>query len=400
MSIIVQKFGGTSVGDLKRIKSVALNILKSRANTGSSIVAVVSAMSGVTNQLVNYCSELSDLSHINQLQEYDTVLSSGELVTSALLSLALQQEGAKAISLLSWQIPILTNNSSSSALISNIDTRLILKYLSEGVIPVIAGFQGVNEYNRITTLGRGGSDTTAAAIAAALSAKRCDIYTDVEGVFTTDPRLIKKARKISKISYEEMLEFAGMGAKVLHTRSVQIAMKYSVPLNVISSFKETDGTMIMEREKIMETRSITGITYNKNLAEISIQYIDYDIVHQILSRFGESNINIEILKDIDYNKKTLRCIIALTDLFKAEAILKSLNLEYQHSRDISLVSVIGLGIKQDTIVMSKIFTALYKNNIPIIMMITSEIKISFLVKEDFTEHVVRVLHQALGLEDE
>lgn len=400
MSIIVQKFGGTSVGDLKRIKNVALNILKSRDNSGSSIVAVVSAMSGVTNQLVNYCSELSDLSHINQLQEYDAVLSSGEIVTSALLSLALQQEGAKAISLSSWQIPILTNNNSSSAFISNIDTRQIVKYLSEGVIPVIAGFQGVNEYNRITTLGRGGSDTTAAAIAAALSAKRCDIYTDVEGVFTTDPRLVQRARKISRLSYEEMLEFAGMGAKVLHTRSVHIAMKYSVPLNVISSFKEADGTMIMEKDKIMETRSITGVTYNKNLAEISIQYTDYDIVHQILSRFGESNINIEILKDIDYNEKTLRCIIALTDLFKAEAILKSLNLEYQYSRDISLVSVIGLGIKQDTTVMSKIFTTLCKNNISIIMMITSEIKISFLVKEDITEHAVRVLHQALGLEDE
>lgn len=399
MSIIVQKFGGTSVGDLERIKNVALNILKKRENN-SSVVIVVSAMSGVTNQLINYCNGLSNLSHSYQLQEYDVALSSGELVSSALLALALQQDGAKAISLQSWQIPILTNDNASSALISSIDTTLILKYISEGIIPVISGFQGVDTNNRITTLGRGGSDTTAAALAAALAAERCDIYTDVEGVFTTDPRFVQKARRIDKLSYEEMLEFAGMGAKVLHPRAVQIAMKYSVPLNVLSSFSDAEGTMILSKDKIMETRTITGIAYNKNIAEISVVYREYDTIQQIILRLGDASINIEIMRDIDYKAKIFSFIVALTDVFKVEEILKSLETDYKYSRDIALVSIIGLGVKQDAKIMHQIFSTLSNHNIQIIMMVTSEIKISILIQEDFTERAVRVLHNSLGLEDE
>lgn len=392
MSIIVQKFGGTSVADVIKIQNIVDKVIAARAN-GDKIVVVVSAMAGVTNQLANYCASISDLNLQSNLVEYDVALSSGEIVTAALLSLALQQRGIKAHSVLSWQLPIRTDNSFSKALINDIDTKLLHCYINDGIVPIIAGFQGVTENNQLTTLGRGGSDTTAVAIAASLKAERCDIYTDVEGVFTTDPRLVNEAKKIDLLSYEEMLEFTSMGAKVLHTRAVQIGMRYNVPIKVLSSFIENSGTIITKESEIMEQGKITGIAHNKNIASLHIKTADLETFDMLISRLANGKVNIESVQRTDNGD--LLIIIPLSDVQIAKKILEEIQLSYELKTDRAFISVIGLGIKNNPFLFGEIFTLLTKNNIDILMMLSSEIKISIMVREDQTELALKIIHEAL-----
>lgn len=392
MSIIVQKFGGTSVGDIKKIQNIVDKIIGAKA-LGEKIIIVVSAMAGVTNQLASYCLLLSDLNSSSNLAEYDVALSSGEIVTASLLALALQQRGIRSHSVLSWQLPIKTDNSFSKALIEDIDPTLLHHYLDLDIVPIIAGFQGVTENGQITTLGRGGSDTTAVAVAASVRAKRCDIYTDVEGVFTTDPRLVNTARKIDVLSYEEMLEFTSMGAKVLHTRAVQIGMRYEVPIQILSSFFNVPGTMITRQGNIMEQTKITGIAHNKNIASLSIKIVNLKQRDNIIASLAAGNVNIENIQRLgDFD---ISIIIALSDLSIAKKVLDEIDTSYQVHTDIAFVSVIGYGIKNDPALLGEIISILSSQNIEILMMLSSEIKISLMVKEDETERVVKIIHKAL-----
>lgn len=389
MSIIVQKFGGTSVADVKKIKNIADKIAKT-IECGDSVVVVVSAMAGVTNQLASHCSSLSNLDTKENLAEYDVALASGEIVTSALLALALQQKHIMSRSLLSWQIPIKTDEKFSKAIISDINAQVILDCINSNIVPVIAGFQGLTEDDKITTLGRGGSDTTAVAIAASINADRCDIYTDVDGVYNADPRLIHSAKKIDMLSYEEMLEFASVGAKVLHTRSVQLGMRYNIPIRVISSFTNTSGTTVTNQSNIMEKPKVTGIAHNKNIASISIRKAR--TTDSILEEFANGNVNIEITHNHD---DKLSVIIPLSDLPSAKLILADKEAEIR--TDLALVSVIGFGVKNDTKILGIIASSLAKNDIDLLMMVTSEIKISIMIEEKYTEFVVKLLHEAMGL---
>lgn len=386
MAIIVQKFGGTSVGDIEKIQNIARKIITTK-ESGKQVVVVVSAMAGVTNQLASYCSRISDLSDASKLSEYDVALSSGEAVTASLLSLALQQRGYAAKSVLGWQLPIRTTASFSKALVSGIDSSLLHKYLSEGIVPIIAGFQGLDDSGRLTTLGRGGSDTTATAIAASLQAESCDIYTDVEGVFTADPRLVPNARKIDAVGYEEMLEFAGLGAKVLHSRSVEIAMRYSVPIRVISSFTERPGTIITNQDKIMESRKITGIASNKNLAAL---YIKPKGSPELFEAFAKYDIHLEMIYQ---GEGEVMCLIPLSDLARAQVVLRGH--DFRARTDIAIVSAIGFGIKNDTGIFGRIIGSLRPEAIEIMMMTSSEVKISIMIAEPETERVVKILHGLL-----
>lgn len=273
MALIIQKFGGTSVANIDRIKKI-VPIIKTEIAKNNQVIVVVSAMAGVTNQLVTLCNEVSSLNNISQFAEYDVALSSGEIVTASLLALALQEEDIKARSFLAWQLPMLTDNNHSKALVESITTDLLEKYLQLNTVPIIAGFQGINKSNRLTTLGRGGSDTTAALIAAAMKADRCDIYTDVEGIFTADPRIIPTAKKIKEIDFLEMLELASSGAKVLHPRAGELVMRYKIDMRVLSTFSpDTEGTLITSKDKNMENGIINSITSNKNLLKISVKSI-------------------------------------------------------------------------------------------------------------------------------
>ena len=392
MSIIVQKFGGTSVADVIRIQKIVDKIIAAR-DLGNKVVVVVSAMAGVTNQLANYCASVSDLSLQSNLAEYDVALSSGEIVTAALLALALQQRGISAHSVLSWQLPIKTDDSFSKALINDVDISLLHQYMNDDIVPIIAGFQGVNASNKLTTLGRGGSDTTALAIAAGLKAKRCDIYTDVEGVFTTDPRLVNRAKKIDVLSYEEMLEFTSMGAKVLHTRAVQIGMRYDVPIRVLSSFSDGPGTMITKQSDIMEQDKITGIAHNKNIACLYIKIDDAKNLDDLLSKLASAKVNIDTMQR-EGDAKIL-IIIPLSDAQIAKKILDEMGASYKIRTDAAFVSVIGFGLKNNPCLFSTIFSLLNANNIKILMMLSSEIKISIMVPEDQTELVLKIIHEAL-----
>ena len=382
--IIVQKFGGTSVATIDAIKLAASKVIAAN-NDGYAPIVVVSAMAGVTNQLVSYCAALSDLCNKDSISEYDTALSSGEIITSALMALTLQQMGYKARSMLGWQIPINTNEAFSNALISEIKSDELLDLVNSGIIPIIAGFQGVTSSGRITTLGRGGSDTTAAAIAACTNASYCDIYTDVEGVFSTDPRLVKNAKRLQQISYEEMLEFASMGAKVLHSRSVQIAMRYNILLRVISTFSDKNiYTLVTNKSEIMENREVTGITYNKNIASIYIRHGFGDFLAQ----------NFAIL---DYHKTSDEghFLINLEDLTIVKNYLVKHDIEYKMESDLAIISVIGFGIKNDRNLIGKITRILQKHNIEMFSMNITEIKVSFTLNEIYAEKAVQYLHEEL-----
>ena len=406
MSLIVQKFGGTSVGDTDRIGLVADKVAGFRAE-GHSVVVVVSAMSGETNRLI-------ELAHAVQerpvLRELDVLLSTGEQVTTALLSMALTSRGVKAKSYTGSQVRILTDDAHTKARIREIDDERLRRDLDDGYVIVVAGFQGVDESGNITTLGRGGSDTTAVALAAALKADECQIYTDVDGVYTTDPRVVSEARRLSRITFEEMLEMASMGSKVLQIRSVEFAGKYNVPLRVLHSFKEGPGTLItMEEDSEMEMPTISGIAFNRDEAKLTIEGVPDmpGVAYRILGPIGDANIEVDVIvQNISHDKTAdFTFTVGRNDLVRAEEVLnqvaKEINAEKVTSDSkIAKVSVVGVGMRSHAGVASQMFAALSELGINILMITTSEIKISVIIEEKFLELAVRGLHSSFGLEKE
>lgn len=397
MALIVQKFGGTSVATIPRIKEVG-KIIKSSIKQNNQVIVVVSAMAGVTNQLVTLCNELSRLNSDSLLAEYDSALASGEIVTAALLALCLQEEGIPARSVLAWQLPIFTDFFYSKALVEAINYDIILECLKKEVIPIIAGFQGLTPDNRISTLGRGGSDTTAALIAGIVKADRCDIYTDVEGVFTADPRIVHQAKRLDYLSFEEMLEFSASGAKVLHPRCVEAALRYNVPIRVLSSFSTTEGTLIKERNIAMEKRIITGITSNKSLLKISITEPQPSF-SKICSFIANNKIHIDAILGNSFGG-SYSFIAPLTEKNRFESLLVNLKLEAKIAdfiidTKIATVSIIGHGIKNDSTLVGIILEKLEQEKIEISMLQVSEIKISLLINDEDTEKTIRIMHELL-----
>jgi aspartate kinase len=410
--LVVQKFGGTSVGDIARIKNVAKKV-KQEIDLGNKVIVVVSAMSGVTNQLVDYCNQVSDLTSNAALCEYDSIVSSGEQVTSGLLALELQSIGYKARSFLGWQIPLTTDSVHSKARIDEIDGDNLLRSMEENDVIVIAGFQGVHpETNRIATLGRGGSDTSAVAIAAAVKADRCDIYTDVDGVYTTDPRITDKARKLNKVTYEEMLEMAYSGSKVLQTRSVAMAMAHNVRVRVLSTFAETtaeSGTILVNNdEEVMERRLITGISNSKNEVRITLKGMpDHPGLSSIIfGALAEAEVNVDmIVQNISADSATVDITFTIdkTELERAKIAIEEVRsrTRYQEmfiDENISKISVIGVGMISHSGVAHTMFKTLSDKGINILLISTSEIKISVLIAKEYGELAVRILHNAYGLD--
>lgn len=405
--LIVQKFGGTSVANIERIKNVASKV-KREIDQGNNVVVVLSAMAGATDQLVKWAREVSNLEHPEQLAEYDAVVSSGEQVTAGLLALTLQSMGIKSRSWLGWQVPIKTDQTYGRARIEDIDANLLYKAIKQGIVPVIPGFQGIDDEGRITTLGRGGSDTSAVAVAAALKADRCDIYTDVDGVYTSDPRIVKTARKLNKVAYEEMLEMASLGAKVLQTRSVELAMKQHVRVQVLSSFEDIPGTMLVEEEEVMERRLITGVTYSQNEARITLTKVENSpgVAARIFGPLAEAEINVDmIVQNVseDGAETDITFTVSRTDLERAKSLLeKNKNkLNYKSltsDATVAKVSVVGVGMKSHAGLAQKMFETLASKNINILVISTSEIKISVLIDESYTELALRALHSAYDLD--
>lgn len=408
MSLIVAKFGGTSVADIERIERAADKIAQ-EVERGHKLAVVVSAMSGVTNQLVDYCRSISSM---HDVREYDVVVSSGEQVTSGLMAMALQKRGIVARSWMGWQIPINTDDIHGKARIQDIDTGDLHKRLNEGEVAVVPGFQGITQRNRISTLGRGGSDTSAVALAAALKADRCDIYTDVDGVYTTDPRIVPSARKIKNIAFEEMLELASLGAKVLQTRSVEIAMKQSVPLQVLSSFNDEigsdlPGTLVNEEDETMEQELVTGIAYSRDEAKVTVLNVPDipGIAAKLFQPLAKSAINVDmIVQNVSSDGKTtdMTFTVPRSELPRAvENLNKNEIFKDAHiltADNVAKVSVVGVGMKSHAGVANTMFETLADKNINIQVISTSEIKISVLIEEDYTELAVRSLHSAYGLE--
>lgn len=410
MAIIVQKFGGTSVADIERIRHVATKVQK-EVEQGNQVAVVVSAMAGTTNKLVQWVEEVSPLVSQESLAEYDTVVSSGEQITSGILALTLQSMGIKARSWLGWQLGLKTNHTHSKARIEDIETTALKEAMAQGEVAVVAGFQGVNPgRNRITTLGRGGSDTSAVALAAALEADRCDIYTDVDGIYTTDPRLVPKARKLKKVAYEEMLEMASLGAKVLQTRSVEMAMKHHVTVQVLSSFNDLDGTLLVDEEQVMERRLVTGIAYNRNEAQITLTHVPNTpgVAAQVFAPLGDEDVNIDmIVQNISEagDATDLTFTIARTDVNRAKQALEANKDAIGYgsllvNENVTKVSVIGVGMISHSGIAQKMFQTLADKGINIHVITTSEIKISILIDEEYTELALRALHTAYDLDQE
>ncbi len=403
MKLIVTKFGGTSVGTIDRIKSVAKRI-KNEVNNGYNVIVVVSAMAGETNRLIRL---VENLTNDYRTSEYDTVISSGEQVTSGLLAIALNELGIKSKSYQGWQIPFETDNNFSKANIKEIKKDKILFDLNEGYVIVVPGFQGVHK-NRVTTLGRGGSDTSAVALAAAFGAERCDIYTDVDGVYTADPRIVANALKLETITFEEMLELASQGAKVLQTRSVALAMNHNVKLQVLSSFENKIGTFIIsERQKSMEETIISGITYTSNEAKITLFNVT-DKPGQAAMIFGalaNQEINVDMIVQTstkDGEATDITFTVLKSDLLITKEIIENLKntIKFKNMVEdskVSKVSVVGSGMRTKPGVAKTMFKTLADNNINIQVISTSEIKISVLISSDYTELAVRTLHDAFGL---
>jgi len=398
------KFGGTSVADITRIKKVALKV-QLEVDKGNKIIVVVSAMSGVTNDLINLVKETSEN---HQLSEYDTILSSGEQITAALLSIALQALNIKSRSWLGWQVPIITNNFYGKALIKEIKIENISQSLDNDFVAIVSGFQGISGENRITTLGRGGSDTSAVALAAAFSADRCDIYTDVDGVYTTDPRIVKNARKLDYITYEEMLELASQGAKVLQTRSVALAMKYSVNLRVLSSFEDLPGTTIRNEGYNMEKTEISGIAHSLNEAKITLSGV-LDKPGQAAEIFGalaKHAINVDMIvqsSTIDNTSTDITFTIPETDLKIVQQVIKDIKnkigfLKFTSDTNVVKISVVGNAMRTQSGIANTMFETLAKNQINIHVISTSEIKISVLISSEYKELAMRSLHSAFGLD--
>lgn len=409
MALIVAKFGGTSVADTDRIQKAAAKVVR-EVNAGHKVVVVVSAMSGVTNQLVDYCTSVSPMYDV---REYDVVVSSGEQVTAGLMALALQKHGIVARSWMGWQIPFRTDHTHGKARITEIDTDLIMERLNKGEVAVVPGFQGVSDQNRITTLGRGGSDTSAVALAAALKADRCDIYTDVDGVYTTDPRIVPQARKIDKIAYEEMLELASLGAKVLQTRSVEIAYKMDVNLQVLSSFEDhigsdLPGTLVTKEEDIVEQELVTGIAFTRDEAKVTALKVPDvpGIAAKLFRPLADAAINVDmIVQNISSDGKTtdMTFTIPRGDLQRAMQVLKSCDdfkdVNFVTASNVSKISVVGIGMRSHAGVANTMFETLADKGINIQVISTSEIKVSVLISEDYTELAVRSLHAAYGLDE-
>jgi len=406
VALVVQKFGGTSVGSIDRIRNVAKRCIASQ-KTGHDVVVIVSAMSGETNRLLGLAHQVHD---VPDAREMDALAATGEQVTAALTAMAIQSEGARARSLLGHQVKILTDGAFTKARIKAIEGSKIFSTLKEGHIAVVAGFQGVDEDGNITTLGRGGSDTSAVAIAAAIGADACEIYTDVDGVYTTDPNICPSARKIPRISYEEMLELASLGAKVLQIRSVEIAMKYGVPVHVRSSFSEAEGTWVTREDKSLEDVVVAGIAYDKSEARVSLVGVrdEPGAVAQLFGRIAEKNISVDMIVQNAQTESEGRADVTFTlgktDLARAkpelEAIAKDLGArEVRYDADIVKVSVVGLGMRSHAGIAAKMFGLLAKEGINIQAVSTSEIKISVLVAAKYTELAVRVLHDGFGLSE-
>ncbi|WP_025294032.1 aspartate kinase [Sphingomonas sanxanigenens] len=416
MARIVMKFGGTSMAGIERIRNVAQRV-KREVEDGNKVAVVVSAMAGETDRLVGFCREASAL---YDPREYDVVVASGEQVTSGLLAIALQAIGVPARSWLGWQLPIHTNDAHASARIGTIDTQALDAALATGEVAVIPGFQGVADDGRVTTLGRGGSDTSAVAVAAAMKADRCDIYTDVDGVYTTDPRIVPRARKLSRVTYEEMLELASVGAKVLQTRSVGLAMKEKVRVRVLSSFDDSKddgghrGTLIVGEEEIgdtnVERQLITGIAHDKNEAKITLTSVPDrpGAVASIFSPLADANINVDMIiqniahdagsTDVTFTVPGAELARALDTLTRAQEAIGFQKLI--HDTKVCKISVVGVGMRSHAGVASMMFKALADRGINILAITTSEIKVSVLIEEDYTELAVRVLHTAYGLDAE
>jgi len=403
VALIVQKYGGTSVGDLARIRNVAQRVAKTRRE-GNDVVVVVSAMAGETDRLIRLAQQASEMP---DLREYDSLISTGEQVSAAMLAITLQSMGISARSFLGPQIRVLTDSAFSVARIREVETARLRRELKAERVPVVTGFQGVDPEGNITTLGRGGSDTTGVAVAAALKADVCEIYTDVDGVYTMDPNICPDARKISRISYNEMMEMASLGAKVLQIRSVEFAKKYNVPIHVRSSFNDKSGTWVVKEDEKMEKVLVSGVTLSKNEARITITrvpdkpgvaskifnpisdaHIVVDMIIQNTSSDGSTDLTFTIPKgDL---KKALKLVKKTAEEIKAQSVMADEN--------IVKVSIVGAGMVSHAGVASKMFTALAKENINILMISTSEIKISCVVEAKYGELAARVLHQAFALE--
>ncbi len=405
MALVVQKYGGTSVGDVERIKNVARRVIASQKK-GNDVVVVVSAIGGETDRLLELAHETADSP---DEREVDVLISTGEQVSIALLAMALKSMGQDAQSFLGFQIPILTDSAYGKARISHIDSEKIFEALKAGKVVVVAGFQGIDGDNSITTLGRGGSDTTAVAIAAALNADVCEIYTDVDGVYTTDPNVCERARKLNRISYEEMMEMASLGAKVLQIRSVAFAMRYNVPIHVRSSFNDQMGTLVCMEDKDMEKVLVSGVTYNIGEAKLTVTQVPDrpGIAAKLFGALADENVMVDmIIQNVSREGYTdVTFTVLKTDTSKAFAAAKKVAAEIKAGdviidEDIAKVSIVGTGMRSHWGVASSMFSALAKENINIQMISTSEIRISCVIESKYTELAVRALHDAFQLEKE
>ncbi len=412
MSRLVMKFGGTSVGDVERIRRVA-RLVSAERQAGRGIAVIVSAMSGETNRLVELARQAGEgLPPESFDDEYDVVVATGEQVTTGLLALALRSMGIPARSWQGWQIRVASSSAHGSARISDIDAEEVAAAIDSGEVAVIPGFQGVTEEDRITTLGRGGSDTSAVAVAAALKAERCDIYTDVDGVYTTDPRMVPKAQRLEKISYEEMLEMASLGAKVLQTRSVELAMAKRVPVRVLSSFVEpgepNPGTLVCDEDEIVEKQIVSGIAYSRDEAKVSLKALqDHPgVAADIFGRLAEANINVDMIVQAPSRTEgavNMTFTVPEREADRAMALMSAAQEQIgfeqvEVKKDVSKVSVIGVGMRSHVGVARIMFDALSKKGINIENIATSEIKISVLIDSSYTELAVRALHTAYGLD--
>ncbi len=405
MARIVQKFGGTSLTDIARIKNAARRV-KKEVDAGNEVAVVVSAMADVTDELAGYVSSITPL---HDAREYDLVVSAGEQVAAGLTALALQEMGVPARSWLAWQLPIRTDGGHGKARIQSIEVSEIVRRLADGQVAVVTGFQGVGPDNRITTLGRGGSDTSAVALAAAIGADRCDIFTDVEGVYTSDPRIIARARKLDKITYEEMLEMASQGSKVLQTRSVELAMKHHVRLQVLSSIADTPGTLVVDEDEVVERELVSGIAYSRDEAKITLVKVPDrpGVAASIFGPLAEANINVDmIVQNVseDGSKTDLTFTVTTADLEPAMKVLETKREELGYERlvpdpNVVKISVIGVGMRSHAGMAQRMFQALADRGINIQVISTSEIKVSVLIAEEYTELALRSLHSAYGLDE-
>jgi aspartate kinase len=408
MTRIVMKFGGTSVADLDRIRNVAARV-KREVQAGNQVAVVVSAMAGATNTLVGWCQALSPL---HDAREYDTVVATGEQVTTGLLAIALQEIGVEARSWQGWQIPIHTDNAHGKARITGIDGSDLIHRMEKGHVAVVAGFQGVAPNHRITTLGRGGSDTSAVALAAVLKADRCDIYTDVDGIYTTDPRIVPQARKLAKIAYEEMLELASVGAKVLQTRSVELAMNERVRVRVLSSFEDhpvgaDTGTLVVDEDEIVEKENVSGIAYSRDESKLTVRRVPDrpGIAATIFGALSEQNVNVDmIVQNVSADGTTdMTFTVGKADLPRARLALEAIRpaisyAELLEDPNVAKISVVGVGMRSHAGVANTMFRALADKAINIQVISTSEIKVSVLIAAEYTELAVRALHTAYGLD--